>query len=591
MEKIKTFFKKPLIWIAFASLIFSYLIHFKTDVNFQNMVFSDGSGYYAYLPAFFLQKDASYEKTMKMQESYGEGKQNFSYAIKSKEGKIINKYFPGLAIMQLPAFASASLILYCFDKPLTGYSTTYLLFFYLSSLCYVIIGIYFFLKSLNLYKERNGIEKKKVTWISFICIFFGTNLFFSTLAYPSFSHIYSFFLFSLLIYNFQKYLCEERSRRLLFLGFILGFIFLVRPTNILFVFFLPYFFSSFSELKKFVLKFFSFKKTSFLFILVPFLCIASTILFLNKWQTNEYFYWSYQGEGFNFLNPKFFETLFSYRIGIFVHNPILIICLIGLIFIYKENKYKFFAWLFYFLFITYFISTWWCWDYESSFGHRGFSEHFLIFCFPMMYLFKILGRNKLLIILISSAILYIMMRFYQRIEGIFPRQKFTQETFWKSFFDFDTKIQGKYLNSSHCVPFGKIVKITNIIPKQRAFNFNQAQEFAFDAHFDFPQDRLNNRFFLEVTFKKKIAKNNDWTDILVVSDSYSTKDSSRYYFPLSIYNYYKEGDGEWIETICQDEIPVCFAQKDFCSIYMWNKNRKKFQVKDFEIKMYEYATK
>ncbi len=572
-----------------AVFFFSYLIHFSKVTNLQKMVSSDGDGYYAYLPALFIQKDASYQKTKKMQESYNVGVQNYYYLNKTNKGRVVNKYYPGTAIFHLPAFTFTSIILSVFHKPITGYSSLYMLGVFFTGLFFSLFGIYFLFKALKIYFKNYLKEKSHSIWIGVFCIFFGTNLFVSVLSNPSLSHTYSFFLFCLLIYNFQTYLSDKKIIKLIFLGFLMGLIFLVRPTNILFVLFLVFFFSSLKELKLFLIDFFSFKKTSFIYLLVPFLLLASIILFLNKWQTNEYFYWSYQGEGFNFFKPHFWETWFSYRIGIFVHNPILFISLIGLYYIYKDNKYRFYCWLFYFIFITYIISSWWCWDYETSFGHRGFSEHFILFFFPFIYLLKNLGRKKVIVSIIIFSILYIMMRFYQKNEGIFPRQKFTKETYWKSFLDLNSNETEKYLNLEHCFPFGEIKKTTCLKTNYTLYNFNDRKEFAFETKFNFPQKRIQNRFVVEISFKKKPLEKMNWKDIFLVTDSYSTIDNSREYTATPIYTYFEEGQGNFSSSIIHKELFVCYNQKDFVNIYIWNQNKKKFKIKDLKIKIYEYS--
>ncbi len=369
-------------WLSIFSLLLSYIIHFRNEVRLQNLVFSDGEGYYAYLPALFLNHDPSFEKSKQAKQTFYADKINFYYAFKTKEGKVVNKYFPGLALMQTPSFLATTAVLKILGKETNGYSNGYMISLILTAFLFLILGIHFLMKSLVLDVSTSV----KQQWLAFFAIFFGTNLFFSTLNYPSFSHIYSFFLFGVLLFQFQKYLLSKEQKSLYYIGITLAFIFLVRPTNLIFVAFLLFFFDSWESFIAFLKELFLAKKFPFFKILVPFSVFISLWFLLTKWQTGSFVYWSYQGEGFNFSSPKLLETWFSYRIGIFVHHPILWLALVGLIYLFRENKFKFFVWLLYFFAVSYLISSWWCWDYESTFGHRGFSEHFIIFIFPLLSL-------------------------------------------------------------------------------------------------------------------------------------------------------------------------------------------------------------
>lgn len=579
------------VWISLIIISFSFVIHFKDNRNLDHVIFSDGEGYYAYLPAYFIQQDPTYQSTMKMEESYVGHPMNFFYVTEYKKGKYINKYFPGVALMQLPGFAFTSLALYVAGKPVTGYSRAYLLAFYLTSLIFAILGFWLFVRNIKIYIEKNKIQlPDKIIYCLAGAIFFGTAIFYSLLAYPSFSHVYSFFLINALFFYFQQYQTEQKKTFLLYCGILLGLIFLVRPTNLIVVLFLLFFFDSFQSFWIFLKDLFNWKSVLFLYVIVPFLLLCSVLLLVLKWQTGSFFAWSYRGESFNFNQLRLLQSWFSYRIGIFLHHPVLLICVPGIFILYKSNLYKSIVWIIYFLISSYLISSWWCWDYESVFGHRGFSEHFLIFIFPLLYLYQFTRKKSVIWFLVGITLLYSLMRFYQKVENIFPNQKFTAKTYWKSMFDIDNSIIEKYTNRSHCIPFGKLENVYEVTSKERNITYNSTREYGLNATFHFPQDRLNNRFFIEATFRKKIKKEEDWRDIIFVTDSYSKIDLSRYYFTQPIYNYYKEGNGEWVETSCQEEIPLVFGQKDSVNIYIWNKALKHFEIKDYKLKVYEYSS-
>lgn len=580
--KLSGMFKNKLTWVFTACLLLAYLIHFSEKMEIRHIVSSDGDGYYAYLPAVFLYNDPSFESCKHAQNAYNEKENNsYFYLLKTKNGKTVNKYFPGVALMQSPAFLLATLSDKLVDGQQTGYSDLYFCFFYFFSLLYLFIGLRFAFKALEIYAP----ESRKYNTAAFITVFFGTNLFFNCLAFPSFSHVYSFFLFSTTWYVFLRYLANKDQKLLWILGILIGLIFVVRPTNLIFVLFLAFFFDSQKGLLAFIRELFSGFRLAR--VLLPFLALASLPLWLNYWQTGTFFEWSYKGEGFNFGNPRIFENLFSYRIGMFVHHPVLWLGLVGLFFLYRENKYRFVVWLLYFGLSSYVVSSWWCWDYESSFGNRGFSDHFLIFIFPILAFFRKL-KMSYVVLLLLPFLAYGTIRFYQKITGIFPRQKFTRETYWKSFSDLSKDSKDRYHLNLHCEPFGTIKKRTLVYSHPGIFEFNTQTEFGLGTTVFYPQNRLSNRFFYDITFEKQISGNN-WKNVLLVIDSHSKQDSSRFYFTQPVYTDFREGNsGNWIKHHAQEEIPLAFEQKDSTNLFFWNPDKKSFRIRNLNVYLYEY---
>ncbi|MFN5982621.1 MAG: hypothetical protein ACK479_04095 [Fluviicola sp.] len=583
-NRLISFFKKPLLWLGVILVFLFYTIHFRNQVNLRSFITSDAEGYFAYLPAFFLHDDPSYAKTMAAKQSYHQEKLTFWYPIKTKNGKTINKCFPGVAVMQAPSFLATTAFLKVIGKPTTGYSNAYLIAALLTAFLFLLIGVHYLTKSLQVNYS------KKEAWIAFLAIFFGTNLFFSTLNYPIFSHIHTFFLYALLLYQFLLLKNKLESKRLIYIGILLGLIALVRPTNLIIVAFLLFFFDSWKEFVAFLRFIFLTKKLHFLKLFLPFFSVLSIWFLMNFWQTGHFVYWSYQGEGFNFTHPRIWESWFSYHIGIFVHHPVLLVAILGLYFLFKENKFKFFVWLIYFFGLSWLVSSWWCWDYESSFGHRGFSEHFIIFIYPLLALIKQTTFKKTISAALIICVSYTGMRFYQRVTQIFNHQRFTPETYWKSFFDFDNSVTDKYVNLVHPLPFGHVKTSTTLASYPKEFKFDENTEFGLNGTFNFPKNTKENRFFVTVEFEKKMT-GNDWKDIYLVIFSQNKKDSSQFYFSLPVYEYYKEAThNDWKKITCYEEVAVYLSPKDNVLVYLWNQKKKRFSIRNMKIKIDQYTT-
>jgi hypothetical protein len=158
----------------------------------------------------------------------------------------------------------------------------------------------------------------------------------------------------------------------------LGLTVLIRPTNGVVVLGLPVVAGGLTGALKLIKHLFSDVKTlSFSALIVLLLVGLQPLSYLI--QTGSPVVWSYEGEGFDFLNPEFYNVLFSYRKGLFIYCPILLLAVAGVAVGFFENKGRY-AWLAFFLLVsTWIISSWWMWYYGGSYGHRAFIEYYPFF--------------------------------------------------------------------------------------------------------------------------------------------------------------------------------------------------------------------
>jgi hypothetical protein len=176
--------------------------------NYRNrIVTSDGRGYYAYLPAIFIQHDLSFQKTYEVEKEEFNNSFVPFYLIEGENGRTFNKYYPGVAIMQAPFFLIALLIESTYSDDITGYSMLFLKLLQLGSIFYSVWGIFFLRKYLNLV-----INDKRAALLASIFIFLGTNIFFLVIVKTSFSHHLSFCLFAAFAYHIRRYFDEGKLR-------------------------------------------------------------------------------------------------------------------------------------------------------------------------------------------------------------------------------------------------------------------------------------------------------------------------------------------------------------------------------------------
>ncbi|MCX6245457.1 MAG: hypothetical protein NTU98_12250 [Bacteroidetes bacterium] len=406
-------------------------IFFKNpDVAWDRPINSDGKGYYAYLPAIFIYHDLDY----KFVESY-EGKYYPSDRSVFKEfrikvdGKIINKCFPGLAILWLPFFLVAHLLSSWLGFPTDGYSLLYQYAISIAALIYLWLGCRFLMKLL----QRFGASLPTSAFITFL-IAAGTNIMYYTIVENSMSHVYSFSIITLLLYSAYRYFQQKEGKYFILSTLLFALTVMIRPTNIIILLILPLLaqFSTVNYEKR--------NKTTWYFLSGVFLMLLLFSLQLILWhhKTGQWIVYQYGEEHFNFLHPHIPGILFSFNRGWFLYTPVAFVSMFGFIGLWKENRKAFYWMLAFFVIFIYVASSWWMWYYASKCGQRIFIDIYAVVAILFFYLFKIIGNKKSIFYPLSSILLLLVVfnvfQNYQHSRFIFPATDITKEIYRDSFF-------------------------------------------------------------------------------------------------------------------------------------------------------------
>jgi len=352
-------------------------------------VYSDGFGYYVYLPAL-LYGDFSF--------GFVEG---WEHPLKLSEvaGGLVNKYPVGVAIMESPFFLAAHLISLLRDAltgsvTATGYTNLYQYMILFGGVCYWAAGTILLYRLLTKYLGFS----EKVSLLTCIVITYGTNLFHYASYDACFSHVYSYFLFCAFLY----YLCwyEERDAegrtkmwQTCIFGLLAGLIFMCRNTNILFV--LTYVFYGVRDWQ-------TLKDRAAVILrpcrAVPIILTGCVTIFpqLLYWHmaTGHWFAYSYGNEPFYWLAPQLANFLFSVRKGLFFWSPVLLLAVVGMVAAYKRRGKLYIGLVSFFILIVYVSSAWWSWYYGGSFGQRVAVDFMCLFAIFIAHLLDILERWK-----------------------------------------------------------------------------------------------------------------------------------------------------------------------------------------------------
>lgn len=139
------------------------------------------------------------------------------------------------------------------------------------------------------------------------------------------------------------------------------------------------------------------------------LAILSIQLLFYKLSTGNYLVYSYIGEGFDFTNPHFFKILFSFKKGLFLYTPVYFLAFLGSIYLWKPERFRFFAWILFFIVITWVFSSWSNWWYGGSFSSRVYIEYLPVFMFVLaLALMKVVNlkvRKALVLILLMLVVI------------------------------------------------------------------------------------------------------------------------------------------------------------------------------------------
>ncbi len=394
----------------------------------ESIAYADGRGYYAYLPAVFIYNDLNFgffEASEEKLDNYGG-----AYSYLSYEGdKRINRYFCGVAVMQMPFFLMGHAASFIFDKPTDGFDKLYFKFIHIGAWSYLILGLFFLYKFL----KRFNLPDKTLSF-SLLIITFGTNLFYYAVHEPSLSHIYSFALFGAFLLSLKIYIDTWKGKYLISMLALIGLIILVRPANGLIVFALPFVAGSWGKTLETIKLAYRNYLSLFAGLFLMFF-IISLQLIVYKISTGHFLVYSYGGATFEFGSFNLLKFLFSYKKGLFLYTPIYLMALLGFIIVYKKDRFRFYTGSLFIILVMYILSSWFNWWYGGSFSSRPMVEYLPFFAFPLAFgLANITHKwlkNSYIISLVLLAILCVIQT-TQYYYGVIHWDSMDKEMYWNS---------------------------------------------------------------------------------------------------------------------------------------------------------------
>ncbi len=435
MNKSRFLYFSPnltLLFVLLTCLFFSSNIQWGKDKQHLGILEADARGYYAWLPAVFVYHDLNFAFTSKIEGAKYDSSFYYEYRTGSPDGRIINKYYVGTAVMQLPFFFTAHFTAKLLGYDKDGYSKPYFILINLAGIFYLILGLYFLKQTLELYQ----ITPFNVSLI-LLTITFSTNLLYYAAVEPGTSHIYSFSLFSTFIFLIKRLLTSFKPALLLTASAIFGLICLIRPINAILILAIPFLSNDLVQLKNLLSQ--SFKRFRWIVPVLIVLSICSIQLLLYKLSTGQWFIYSYGSEGFNFLNPHILDFLISYKKGLFLYTPIAFLLFIIPFTVYRKDFYHLLTFFTFWTITIYLLSSWWNWWYGGSYSVRVLLEFLPVLFIPFALFLnkpKPLFWRYTTITLLVAFVVFCQLQIYQYRHLLIHWSDMNQDKYWDLFLNF-----------------------------------------------------------------------------------------------------------------------------------------------------------
>ena len=398
-----------------------------------SLYFGDSSQYYMHLVSAFVNQDVgdygtTIEGLLAVSPTSLDPRTD-EFGIRETEiGRRYIKYTLGVPLLELPFFlvaheyASLSKV-YAAD----GWSRPYVLSVSQAPIFFICWGLWLLSGVLLRYFSR------RVTLLTILAVALATNLLYQSVYYVM-AHGFLFFAHCLLIHLTLRYHDAPSLRKALGLGLSAGLIALLRvPEAICVLIPILWGVTSISKLKERVRELVS-KPGHIALAAIGFMVVFSIQLAYWHYVSGSFFYDPYEGEGFDFLNPKIHKGWFAYRNGWLVYTPIMLFALAGLVMMRGKARDALLPILAFVVPHAYLHYSYYAWTYFPGFGQRPMVETYALLAFGLASFFSLVQTNKRLRWLPAAMVVLFgalnVFQTWQSNEGIIWSERANRPFFW-----------------------------------------------------------------------------------------------------------------------------------------------------------------
>lgn len=364
----------------------------------------DAWGYYAYLPSLFIYGDiADMKDTYLARFRYlneqpalpGPG----DVLTPAENGRSINKYTAGVAVLQAPFFVLGHLIAWLSGYPRDGYSLPYMMAIHLANFFYACIGLFL------LYRPLSREVGRKMAGIALLTIALASSVFHFQVYRGPMAHSYLFFLYCVLIWATWRFYRTPGLWNAIGIGFSAGLITLTRPVEFVCLA-IPLFYGL--GMERNLPRQWAYFRDHWKWVLTAAAAFAVCgLLQMVYWKisSGHWIFYSYGEERFSFDRPKIGPGLFGFQNGWLPYSPVMILSLFGLIYLGRHRNWLIPTMVFIPLHV-YFAYSWWCWYYINGLGSRPMVEAAPLLAFPLAWFLHYANRQWGMRLLVGAFILF-----------------------------------------------------------------------------------------------------------------------------------------------------------------------------------------
>jgi hypothetical protein len=391
-------FSKISLWVACILLGIIALFYYpKWNKDTTEATISwDVSGYYWYLPAFFIYEDVKQIAfSNQILEKY-KPTPSLLQAYKHKSGQYVMKYSSGQAILMIPGFIVGHAAAKIFDYPQDGFSRPYQFGVFIWGLLVSLLGLYFLRKILILYFSEVS------TGLTLLTISFATNFLEYGAITNAMSHNFLFTLYALLIWTTIRFYKTPGLVTGAGIGILIGLMALTRPTEIIAAL-IPVSYGLVLSMKSITERFsFFIKQYEKVIVAALFTGMIGMVQLLYwKYVTGEWLVYSYEEQGFSWLRPHIFDCLFSGRAGWLIYTPVMLLSLIGFFALIIKHRNIGVPLLIFSLLFFYITFAWDIWWYGGSVSQRALVQLYPVLAFPLAAFYDTFSKINLKTLIVS----------------------------------------------------------------------------------------------------------------------------------------------------------------------------------------------
>jgi hypothetical protein len=361
----------------------------------------DVSGYYWYLPAFFIYEDVrQLGFSQSVIDKYRPTPSNLQSFTHDNQYQVL-KYSMGQAISFFPAFWLAHKAAGWLDFPQDGFSLPYQFAIFLWGWLVTCIGLIYLRRILLRYFSETA------TGLTLLVLVFATNLLEYGFITNAMTHNFLFTYYAILIWCTLRFYEDARWKHAIGIGVCLGMMALTRPTEILAAlipigFGLRFTWQECIGRLRFWLR--QYEKVIVGLFLVGF--IGSFQLLYWKFVSGDWLVYSYEDQGFSWTRPHVIDCLFSGRAGWLIYTPAMVLSLWGFYDLIKTRKALSGTLLIFSLLFFYVTFAWDIWWYGGSVSQRALVQAYPVLAFPLCAFFERLKKVNVAALITAGFLVF-----------------------------------------------------------------------------------------------------------------------------------------------------------------------------------------